>query len=205
MVKAETWNKTLIRKKLISQTNSDSKIDLFEPSHEKKLFMPYTNNKDAHPCTLIGVFVICCLDSIIPIVVISRVPKRLASLSVAEQASLSFTCRFSHDVTHLLIDLEAGEKSDCFINFWFMKLTGADIYCQLDRGRLKLKSAIGMVILSEFCGKKKFDKKEKHNLMHKAVYCQCITIWISSVPSWSICSSNLRRDKIPRHLQFKPP
>ena len=34
----------------------------------EKLFMPYANNKDAdqpaHPCSLISVFVICCLDTI---------------------------------------------------------------------------------------------------------------------------------------------
>ena len=39
-----------------------------EPRHEKTCFMLYANNKDAdlpaHPCSLISVFVVHCLDSI---------------------------------------------------------------------------------------------------------------------------------------------
>ena len=66
-------------------------------------FIPYANTKDAdqpaHPHSLISGFVICCLDSIIPLVL-----KTLA-ISVAEQASLTLNWsqtpenRFSHDGT----------------------------------------------------------------------------------------------------------
>ena len=46
-----------------------------EPDHEKTCFMSYANNKGkgqpAHPRSLIGVFVVRCLDSIIPILAIS--------------------------------------------------------------------------------------------------------------------------------------
>ena len=44
----------------------------FEPRHEKKMFLPYANNKGAdqtaHPCSLISTFVFRCLDSIISLV-----------------------------------------------------------------------------------------------------------------------------------------
>ena len=47
-----------------------------EPCHEKA-FLPYANNKDAdqpaHPCSLTSVFVIGCLDSIIPRFSISEI------------------------------------------------------------------------------------------------------------------------------------
>ena len=58
----------------------------------RKPFLPYANNKGAdqpaHPRSLISTFVVCCLDSIIPLVSISK----LASIylaSVAAQASWS--------------------------------------------------------------------------------------------------------------------
>ena len=48
-----------------------------EPCHEKTSFMPYANNKHAdqpaHPPSLISIFVVHCLDSIIPIVVIAKI------------------------------------------------------------------------------------------------------------------------------------
>ena len=41
----------------------------YEPHHEKTCFMLYANNKDAdqpaHPCSLISIFVVGCLDSIL--------------------------------------------------------------------------------------------------------------------------------------------
>ena len=44
-----------------------------EPRHEKTCLMPYANNngadQPAHLRSLISAFVICCLDSIAPIVV----------------------------------------------------------------------------------------------------------------------------------------
>ena len=71
--------------------------------------MPYANNKDAdqpvHPRSLISVFVIPCLDSIIPRLSISRISRLV--VPVAEQAGLSLTWsqtpedRFSRDVAHL--------------------------------------------------------------------------------------------------------
>ena len=48
----------------------------------ENLFMPYTNNKGAdqpvHPHSLISAFVVCCLDSITPLVVIFDI-SRLSS------------------------------------------------------------------------------------------------------------------------------
>ena len=62
--------------------------------HEKTCLMPYANNKDAdqpvHPCSLIRAFVVHCLDSIIPILVKSKI-SRLYLVSVTEQDGLSIT------------------------------------------------------------------------------------------------------------------
>ena len=56
--------------------------------------MRYANNKGAdqpvHPHSLISTFVICCLDSIVPILAIAKI-LRLYVVSVAEQADLSPT------------------------------------------------------------------------------------------------------------------
>ena len=56
--------------------------------------MPYANNKDAdqpvHPCCLISVFVVRCLDSIMPILAKSKI-SRLLLVCVAEQAGQSLT------------------------------------------------------------------------------------------------------------------
>ena len=56
--------------------------------------MPYAINKSAdqpaHSSTLISVFVIRCLDSIIPLISISKL-SRLELVFVADQASLSLT------------------------------------------------------------------------------------------------------------------
>ena len=71
--------------------------------------MPYMNtdtDQPAHPCNLINVFVIHSLDSIIPIVTVSEIPKLLLS-SIAEHISLSIIWlhiskgRFSHDMAEL--------------------------------------------------------------------------------------------------------
>ena len=49
----------------------------FEPHHEKTCFLPYANNKGAdqpaHLRSLISAFVICCLESIILLVSISKI------------------------------------------------------------------------------------------------------------------------------------
>ena len=51
----------------------------FEPDHEKMCLMPYVNNngadQPAHPGSLISAFVVCCLDSMIPILAISIVSR----------------------------------------------------------------------------------------------------------------------------------
>ena len=64
-----------------------------EPDHEKTCLMPCANNKgadqSAHPRSLISAFVVRCLDSLIPILAISKV-SRLASVS--DQGGLSLTC-----------------------------------------------------------------------------------------------------------------
>ena len=60
----------------------------------ENLFMPYANNKGAdqpaHPRSLISIFVVRCLDSIIPILAIAQI-SRLEHVSVAEQIVLSLT------------------------------------------------------------------------------------------------------------------
>ena len=54
--------------------------------------MPYANNKGAdqpaQPCSLFSAFVVCCLDSIIPLVSISKISS-LYIASEAVQAGLS--------------------------------------------------------------------------------------------------------------------
>ena len=56
--------------------------------------MPYANNKGsdqpAHPRSLISTFVVCCLDSIIPLVSVSRILS-LFLAAEAEQPVLSLT------------------------------------------------------------------------------------------------------------------
>ena len=60
----------------------------------RKPVFPFANNKGAdqpaHPRSLISAFVVCYLDSIIPILVKSKI-SRLQLVSIAEQASLSLT------------------------------------------------------------------------------------------------------------------
>ena len=78
----------------------------------QNLFMLYETNKDAdqpaHLCSLISIFVVRCLDSIIPILAISKI-SRLSLASVFEQDGLWHTWmqnledRFSHDVAHFMI------------------------------------------------------------------------------------------------------
>ena len=74
------------------------------------LFLPYANNKGtdqhAHPRSLINAFIIRCLDSIIPLVSISKISS-LYIASVAAQAGLSLSWsqtpkdRFSRNKAHL--------------------------------------------------------------------------------------------------------
>ena len=72
--------------------------------------MSYANNKGAdqpaHPRSLISAFVVCCLDSVMSLVSVTKISSLMVA-SVAEQASLSLTRsetpedKFSHDVAHL--------------------------------------------------------------------------------------------------------
>ena len=81
------------------------------PDLVKTHLMSYTNNKGAnqpsHPGSLITIFIVLCLDSMIGILAISKV-SRFWLASVAEQAGLNLTCSkipedtFSHDVVQIL-------------------------------------------------------------------------------------------------------
>ena len=65
-------------------------IKLIWAASWQNLFMPYANkgtDQPAHPRRLISAFVVRCLDSIMPILAISKVSRHLAS--VAEQTGLS--------------------------------------------------------------------------------------------------------------------
>ena len=75
-----------------------------------KSVLPHANNKGtdqpAHPRSLIGVFVVRWLDSIIPLVSISKTSKPLASLYCSAGRFESYLVatpedRFSRDVVHL--------------------------------------------------------------------------------------------------------
>ena len=65
---------------------------MFEPGHEKMCLMSYANNKGtdqpAHPRSLISVFVVRCLDSIISLDSTAEI-SRLFLASVAAQTGLS--------------------------------------------------------------------------------------------------------------------
>ena len=65
---------------------------IIEPGHEKMCLMPYANNKGAdqpaHPRSLISTFVVRCLDSITPLLALSKI-SRLQLASEAVQAGLS--------------------------------------------------------------------------------------------------------------------
>ena len=66
----------------------------YEPGHEKMCLMAYANNKGAdqpaHPRSLISVFVVCCLDSVMSLISVTKISSLMLA-SVAEQASLSLT------------------------------------------------------------------------------------------------------------------
>ena len=62
--------------KFLHRISSFTLILLYGPGHVKKCLMPYANNKGAdqpaHPRSLISIFVVRCLDSIICIFAISK-------------------------------------------------------------------------------------------------------------------------------------
>ena len=85
--------------------------------------MPYVNNKGTdqpvHLCNLISVFVVHCLDSIIPLVSTSEISS-LYLASVAAQAGLSLPWsqtmkRFSHDEAPLLLFVYLSVYSQLFV------------------------------------------------------------------------------------------
>ena len=63
---------------------------LFEPGHEKTSLMSYANNKGAdqpaHLRSLIRVFLVRCLDSVMSLVFVTKISSLMLA-SVAEQAS----------------------------------------------------------------------------------------------------------------------
>ena len=64
---------------LLYHSRCNKNHELFEPRHEKNLFLPHANNKGtdqhAHPHSLISAFVISCLDSIIPILAVAELSR----------------------------------------------------------------------------------------------------------------------------------
>ena len=74
-----------------------------EPGHEKMCLMPYANNKGAdqpeHPHSLISVFVVHCLDSIISLDSIAEI-SRLASFCGC--ASRFVSCLIGNARRHIL-------------------------------------------------------------------------------------------------------
>ena len=66
-------------------------LPIFDPRHEKTcLCHMWTTDQPAHPCFLISTFIVCCLDSIIPLLAIAEI-SRPKLVSSAEQAGLSNT------------------------------------------------------------------------------------------------------------------
>ena len=98
---------------------------IFGPGHVKMCLMPYANNKGtdqpAHLRSLISTFIVRCLDSILPLVPISKI-SRLKLASVAAQAGLNLTWskfpedRFSLDVAHLKMETEEEDAAFCFMH-----------------------------------------------------------------------------------------
>ena len=58
---------------------SEILLNITGPGHAKTCLMPYANNKGAdqpaHPRSLISTFVLCCLDSMICVLAISKVSR----------------------------------------------------------------------------------------------------------------------------------
>ena len=114
----------------------------------RKPVMPYANNKGAdqpaHPCSLISPFVVCCLDSIIPLVSISDISS-LCLASVAEQANLSLpwsqTPKTGFLVTRLIFGLSqllaAEEPLLCDCPMEIDLVTRKPVFGVCNQGRLK--------------------------------------------------------------------
>ena len=76
---SEAWKKKLLQQNKV----------IIEPRHEETCFSHMQTTK-SHPRSLISIFVVHCLDSMILLVSISKIPS-LKLVSVAAQAGLSLT------------------------------------------------------------------------------------------------------------------
>ena len=89
----------------------------------RKPVLPYVNNKSvgqpAHPRSLISTFVVHCLDSIIPLVSISKISS-LQLISVAEQASLSLLWSQTTKTGFLVTRLKLFRDVICVISPKFL-------------------------------------------------------------------------------------
>ena len=87
-----------------------------EPGHEKMCLMSYANNKGAdqpvHLRSLSSAFVVCCLDSIISIVSVTKISSLMLA-SVAEQVSFSLT--WSEPPEDTISHNEADVHYFCFV------------------------------------------------------------------------------------------
>ena len=93
----------------------------------ENLFLPYVNNNDAdqqaHPRSLISVFVIRCPDSIIPLVSISEISSLLL-VSVAEQAGVAncwrqvFSWCGSYGLWFMNSNARVDSRANARLNTW---------------------------------------------------------------------------------------
>ena len=113
-------------------------INPYEPLHEKTCFMPYANNKatdqPAHLSSLISIFVVRCLDSITPPVVIFEI-SRLASLCLRAGQYESylvanpedrFSCGAAHMIKHFI-----AQAVDSSVDLVFFTCVQQDTECCL--------------------------------------------------------------------------
>ena len=107
------------------------------------LFIPYVNNKDAdqpaHLHSLISVFIVCCLDSIIPVLAKSKI-SRLQLISVAEPASLclawSQTLKTGFLLTRLIHEFSMKPDypdKEFLFNSWLLKNYSANKHFRPER------------------------------------------------------------------------
>ena len=114
-------------------TGTSSQVLCWATSWEN-LFMSYANNKGAdqpaHVRSLISAFVVCCLDSIIPLVSISEIFKPLGSFCSCAGQFESYLVenpedRFSRDEAHIYIACDwtsaDGSFRVCILDLSFQK------------------------------------------------------------------------------------
>ena len=87
-----SWGGSPFGELVLGSIDYRSGVVLIWATSWENLFMPYANNKSTdqpvHPCSLISAFVVHCLDSIFPLVSISKISS-LYLAPVAVQAGLS--------------------------------------------------------------------------------------------------------------------